>query len=258
MSRLRAGAFVACLAFLPLTSCASAGPQGPATADVIFPSRYLEAILTPPAGYDSSRTYPLVVALHGNGGDAFGFAPSFAPLAAASFFVAVPQGEYPRTGGGYSWFDPSPDRGTWALHDAHTVATVVALVDALRSRYHIGKVFILGFSQGASLAYLTGLLDPSLVSGVIAISGDLPPIDTAGAIVRAPDVAAARTVRIFVARGTEDPYVSRRAFLGQRDFFASHGFAVTAFEFPGGHDVPDALVGRVTAWLVAAARGTAR
>jgi phospholipase/carboxylesterase len=249
LSRLRAGAFVLCLASLPLTSCVSAGHQGTATADEIFPSRYLEAILRAPAGYDSSRTYPLLVALHGNGGTAFGLAPRLASLAAASFFVAVPQGEYPGAGGGYSWFEATTDRRDWELSDAHVVATVVALVEALRSHYRIGKVFVLGFSQGASLAYLTALRNPSLVAGVVAISGGLPPIDTAGAIVHAQDVAAARSVRVFVARGTEDPYVSRRAFLGQRDFFASRGYAVTAFEFPGGHEVPDAVMSRVRAWL---------
>ena len=254
MSRLRAGAFVLCLASLPLASCVSAGPQGPATADAIFPSRYLEAILKLPAGYDSTRAFPLVVALHGNGGSAFGLAEVLAPLAAASFFVAVPQGDYPGAGGGYSWFDPSPDRRLWAESDAHTVATVVALIEALRARYRIGKVIVLGFSQGASLAYLIAFRNPSLVSGVVAISGGLPPIDTAGAIVHAPDVVAARSVRIFVARGDEDPYVSRRAFLDQRDFFASRGYAVTSFEFPGGHAVPDVVVSRVRAWLREAVR----
>ena len=219
-----------------------------------FPSPHLEATLKFPPGWDSTRTYPLLLALHGYGGDAYRLALVLADVPRAGFLVAVPQGEYDLPGGGWSWFDPSRDRATWALHDAHTVETLVQLVEPLRARYHIGAVFVLGFSQGASLAYLVGLSHPGLVAGVAAVAGGLPPIDAEGAMLHAADLAAARDVRFFVARGTRDPLVNRRTYVEQAAFLRGHGFAVTTFEFTGGHDLPPELVGRLTAWLKTEAR----
>ena len=241
------------LALLALPSCV--GVRAPAPpADEIFPSRYLEAILKPPAGYDSSRTYPLLVALHGYGDNARNFAPVLDRIAASAFFVAVPQGEHPRRGGGWSWFDPTAEPGAWAQQDAHTVASVVELIEALKARHHIGPVFVLGFSQGASLAYLVGLRHPEIISGIVAVAGVLPPIDTAGALLGGVDLSAARGVRVLVARGVADQAVPRRAYVAQVAFLRAHGFRVTAYEFGGGHDVPDEAVDRVRRWLRAAGR----
>jgi phospholipase/carboxylesterase len=207
------------------------------------------AILKLPAGYDSSRNYTLLVALHGSGGTAAGLAPTFLSLARASVFVAVPQGEYRISAGGYSWFYLTSDRSLWEEYDTRSVGGVVTLIADIRARYRIGRVFVLGFSQGASLAYMTGLRNPSLVSGILAISGYMPEIDGVGSIVHAQDVADARNVNIFVARGGSDDLVSRQTYTAQRDFFASNGYSVTAYEFAGGHYLTDELLGQVLQWL---------
>ena len=57
-----------------------------------------------------------------------------------------------------------------------------------------------GFSQGATMAYLTALRNPALVSGVLAVGGGLPEIDREGSLVHAADVERARAVRVFTAR----------------------------------------------------------
>ncbi len=245
-----------CAGALALAACASGGGT-PAPADVQFPSPHLEATLKFPPGWDSTRSYPLLVALHGYGGDAYRLSLVLADVPRAGFLVAVPQGEYELQGGGWSWFDLSRDRSTWALHDAQTVETVVQLIEPLRTRYHAGPVFVLGFSQGAALAYLVGLSHPGLVTGVAAVAGGLPPIDAEGAMLHAADLAAAKGVRLFVARGIEDPMVHRRTYVEQAAFLRTQGFAVTTFEFAGGHDLPPELVGRLTAWLRAETRRVA-
>jgi phospholipase/carboxylesterase len=236
---------------LLLASCAT--PPAPARG-LIFPSQYLEAILTPPAGYDSTRTYPLLVALHGYGDTAAGFARAFGGAAWARCFVAVPEAEYSLANGGTSWFYLTRERSLWEAADRRVVAAVVGLIDALRARYPLGEVYVLGFSQGAALAYQVGLLQPSLVSGIVAISGQAPPIDTVGAIVHAADLENASRVRIFVARGRDDASVPRRTYLDQADLFTSRGFAVTRYEFDGGHDLPADVMGRIARWLREAPR----
>jgi len=222
--------------------------------ELIFPSPYLEAVLVPPAADDSARTYPLLVALHGYGDTAAGFVRAFGGGSWERCFVAVPEAEHAVANGGTSWFQLTRDRTQWEAADRRTVATVVALIGALRSRYRIGEVYLLGFSQGAALAYQTGLLNPSLVSGIAAISGGLPPIDTVGAIVHAADLAGATGPRILVARGRDDPAVGHRALREQADFLVSRGFAVTRYEFAGGHDLPAEALERVARWMREEAR----
>lgn len=236
-------------AWLPLLLVAGcAVPHAPARATV-FPSPSLEAILRQPGGYDSARTYPLLVALHGYGDDAASFIRAFGRAAWAHCFVAVPEAEYQISNGGFSWFQLTRDRSVWEAADRRTVAAVVGLIDAVRTSYRIGPVFVLGFSQGATLAYMTGFLHASLVSGVLAISGQLPPIDTVGAIVRSTDIDAARSVPVFVARGRDDRSVSRRSFVDQAASLAARGFAVTRFEFSGGHDLPVEVADRAARWV---------
>ncbi len=237
------------LALLALAACASLPPRGPAASGVVFPSPYLQAILSEPAGYDSTRAWPLLVALHGYGDTAAGFAQAFAAGSWTRCFVAIPEAETPLATGGTSWYPLTADRARWPALDGHAVAAVVALVDALRARYRIGPVYLLGFSQGAMLAYQVGLLHPERVAGIVAIAGRAPDVDTLGAIVHAADLTAARAVRLLVARGRDDAAVPRRVFTAQAAFFAARGFAVTRVEFAGGHDLPAEIMERVSRWL---------
>lgn len=242
------------LALLALAACAPLPPRSPATSGEVFPSPYLQAILAQPEPYDSSRTYPLLVALHGYGDTAAGFAQAFSSPAWARCFVAIPEAENPLANGGTSWYRLTPDRSLWPGIDGHAVAAVVALVEALRARYRIGPVYVMGFSQGATLAYQVGLLHPDLVSGIVAIAGRPPDVDTLGAIVHAADLDRARGVRLLVARGRDDASVPRGVFTRQAGFFSSRGFAVTRHEFAGGHDLPPEIMERVSRWVREAPR----
>jgi len=207
------------------------------------------AIVKLPDRFRSSASYTMLVALHGSRGTAEGYAPSFSSFSSESVVVAVPQGEFAQPAGGYSWFYPTNDRSLWESYDTRTVRDLVELVSEIRARYRINRVIVLGFSQGASLAYMMGLLNPSLVSGVVAVSGYLPEIDQEGSIVHAQHVDSARNVKMFVARGVSDGYVEREAFLSQRDFFASRGYSVTSLEYDGDHQLTDQLLWQVLLWF---------
>jgi phospholipase/carboxylesterase len=224
--------------------------QPPTSGDVVFQGRSQTAIVKLPERFDTSRTYALLVALHGRGGTAAGLAPAFSSFAAVPILVAVPQGEYRVPGAGYSWFYLTDDRGLWAEHDTVSARRLLDLVTDIRARYRVGTVFVLGFSQGASMAYTLGLLHPEIVSGVLAVSGYPPEVDQEGSIVHAPDVEGARHVGLFIAHGRDDVLVGREVFTAQRDFFASRGYAVTSFEFDGGHQLTPALLDRVRRWIL--------
>ena len=117
-----------------IQSCKLPGPESPAAKDVDFTTPSLTAILKLPERYDSSKTYALLIALHGNGGTAAGFAPAFSSLAGDSLLVAVPQGEYAKSGGGYSWFYLTNDRSLWEEYDTRSVDHVAELASAIGAR----------------------------------------------------------------------------------------------------------------------------
>jgi phospholipase/carboxylesterase len=161
----------------------------------------------------------------------------------------VPDGEAEVEGGGHSWFPVTRDRSVWESADRRSVGRVVDVVSDIRARFRIDRVFVLGFSQGATLAYMIGLRNPSLVSGVLAISGGMPYIDQEGSIVHALDVAGARNVKLFVARGRSDDLVSAQVFAAQGDYFAARGYAVTSYEFAGAHYLTQELLDQVLRWI---------
>jgi predicted esterase len=207
------------------------------------------AIVKLPDRFTTSASYTMLVALHGSGGTAEGFAPTFSSFSRESVVVAVPQGEFPMPTDGYSWFSGATDRSLWESYDTRSVRDLVELIAEIRTRYRINRVVVFGFSQGALLAYMAGLLHPSLVSGVVAVSGGMPEIDQEGSIVHAQHIADARNLKLFIARGFSDGRVEREVFVSQRDFFTSRGYSVTALEYVGNHYLTDDLLWQVLLWL---------
>jgi len=230
-------------------SCQDPDSESRAAEDVVVRTQSMTAIVKLPERFGGSKTYTMIVALHGSGGTAEGFAPAFSSFASESVVVAVPQGEFESPPGHYSWFYNTSDSSLWASYDTRSVGDLVELISEIRGRYRINRVVVLGFSQGATLAYMIGLLNPSLVSGVVAVSGYMPEVDGFGSIVHSGDVADARSVRLYIARGSSDSYVPREAFVTQRDYFASRGYSVTSLEYDGNHYLTDEMLWQVLLWL---------
>ncbi len=213
--------------------------------------RYPQNVLLKlPRGFKAKKKYPLLVALHGNGGTAEGLSPAFNGFRDKQILVALPQGGYSKAIGGYSWFYETQDRSVWETEDQVSVSRVVEAISEVKSSYPVDKVYLFGFSQGVSLAYMIGLLHPSLVTGVAAIAGIMPEIDKEGSILHAADIEKAKNVRIFIARGTNDGLLDRQHVTSQNEYFTGKGFAVTFCEFRGGHTLTSELMARVLEWLI--------
>ncbi|GEM_PF-1762822 len=208
-----------------------------------------EFILHRPRGYEPGRAYPLLVALHGNGGSAAGLARALEALAGRPVLVAVPQGAHAKPGGGFSWFLETADRSLWPAADEAALDRVIRCIRAVAARESVDRVVVFGFSQGATMAYLAGLRHPGLVDGIAAVAGGLPGIGGEGSILRLEQIVRARRVALFLARGTTDPLIGREAFLRQKAFFEERGFRVEAMEHEGGHQLTGPLLARIWEWM---------
>ena len=175
-------------------------------------------LLHVPPGLAAGSAVPLVVALHGAGGNAeTGLAVLGGLADERGLLVLAPASR------GSTWdaVTRSGDRDAAVLDQALARVFSTVPVDP-------GRVAVAGFSDGASYALGLGLANGDLFGRVVAFS----PGFVAG-------TARAGRPAVFVSHGDADDVLpvdrtSRRIVRALRD----DGYDVTYREFPGGHAVP--------------------
>ena len=183
-----------------------------------------------PGGYRPDRPAPVVVMLHGAGGNARHGLDPFLPLADEAGLLLVA---------------PDSREATWDL-SARDLGVDVAFVDRAldqvfrRHAVAAERVAVGGFSDGASYALSLGLTNGDLFGHVVAFSpGFAAPAGRHG------------SPRLFVSHGTHDSVLpvastSRRIVPRlQRD-----GYDVRYHEFDGPHAVPPEIARQALSWFL--------
>ena len=189
-----------------------------------------DALLYVPAAYERGRAAPLVLMLHGAGGDPRRGLDPFLRLADDHGLILVAPasrgGTWDRVLGGYGSDVRTVDRA---------LARTFSRLDVDRSRLAVG-----GFSDGASYALSLGMANGDLFTHVIAFS---PGFAAPGSRRGKP--------RLFVSHGIHDEVLpiavtSRRILSDAR----SDGYDVRYHEFDGGHTVPGELAEEAVRWFL--------
>lgn len=181
----------------------------------------LRAFLMVPRQLDPSRTYPLVVVLHGAGRQ-------------DELLFKGLQGEADRRDA--IFLIPRSYQMTWDMIAGGNDADLRFLAYCLRwiyQRYPIdpARQALLGFSDGASYALAIGLSNPKLFSAVMAWAAGFLAIDTNNL------TADDRKPRLFVEYGDQDPLFPYEAVaLPMRDALVKIGYPlVFRTDEGGGH-----------------------
>lgn len=201
-----------------------------------------------PGNYNSTESYPVLITLHGNGGDAGSMAGAFEAYSRLPVIIVAPQGQYPKARG-YSWFNETVDKSKWEVEDKKCIDYLVQIIKDVQKYYKMDNLFLLGFSQGASLAYMAGFRHPSMFRGIAAIGGSLPAIDTEGSVVKMEDIKNADGLKVFVARGVDDSLVPKRFYDYQIKFLNENDYDVDSYEYNGPHDLTADLLREIYRWL---------
>ncbi len=140
---------------------------------------------------------------------------------------------------------------SWMTRDLReaAIADNVAYVDAVLDRLRglIGRhlpVALLGFSQGASMAWRAALLGRHEVAAVIALAGDVPPElrpESAGQPSQPP--------RALIAHGDADSWYDAERLAADLARLAPFGIRPATLTFPGGHEWTEPFRAAVTARL---------
>jgi phospholipase/carboxylesterase len=208
----------------------------------------LEHVVRPP-GVASPRP-PLAILLHGLGADEhdlFGIAPYLDPrLVVVS--ARAPREAQPM---GYSWFDIDFTESPPRLDPRHVVESRDAILRfaaeaALAHGADASRIWLVGFSQGASMASAAALARPERFRGIAALSGRIP----RPALAAAPPPALA-DLPILWQHGRADPVVPVAFGREARDVLAALGARVDYREYPIGHEISEESLGDLSEWLTA-------
>ncbi|WP_024646563.1 alpha/beta hydrolase [Pseudomonas syringae] len=193
---------------------------------------------------------PLVIFIHGygsNAADLFGLKEEL-PADYNYLSVQAPVELQPDS---YKWFSqkkgvPDYDGVTEDLKSSGTKLT--AFIAQATAKFHTqpGKVFLIGFSQGAMMSYEVALRQPKLVGGFAALSGRLLPVVQSE--VKASDDLKA--LKVFIGHGTQDRQVAYASAPQAETTLKTLGLKPEFHAYEGmGHSINEAEVVDLANWL---------
>ena len=198
-----------------------------------------------------------VIWLHGLGADGNDFAPIVPELRLPATlnikFVFPHAPVMPVTiNNGYemrAWFDIAHD-GIRSKPDHTGIAKSIAAINNLieheeSSGIDPSNIMLAGFSQGAVIALMTGILYPKRLAGILALSGLLP---NAEAIIQKSSPAN-RDIPIFIGHGNEDQMVSLDLGKAAYDALSQASYPVTWHTYPMAHSVCSKEISDISAWM---------
>ena len=199
---------------------------------IIYASANQDALLYLPTSYDPGTPAPLVLMLHGAGGVAIGPINLFQPYADAAGLVLL------------SVDSLGP---TWDMIYVGSYGADVTFINAsLQAAFNTvnvdpTRVYVEGFSDGASYALALALSNGDLFShAVIFSAGFIPPYVARG------------KPRFFESHGVNDtalPIAGAGRVISRQ--LTTGGYDVDYVEFDGVHEVPAPVAQQAIAWLAA-------
>ena len=197
-----------------------------------------------PTGYEPRYPYPLIVFLHGHGGNQqqiLRLAPRVSRRNYVSIGLRGPVCLGPNRKGalGFSWGDAS--------HLPLIEDYLLSAIEQTRRHYHIHseRIFLAGFAEGATLAYRLGLQFPDKLNGVIALNGHMPREDRP--LLRLPEV---RSLRVFIGHGVANSVVPASLVRADRRLLYSAGLDVEMKSYATNHRLHPDMLRDMNRWII--------
>jgi phospholipase/carboxylesterase len=218
-------------------------PEGFYTSEVAEPLGWpLRTFL--PRGYESNYPYPLLVFLHGHGSTEEKILDYAPRLSRQNYVCVAPRGPLtlaPKADGRmtYSWGPEDQD-------DPVVEDYVIRAIQQTRRDYHIHseRIYLVGFREGAALAYRLALLYPEKFAGVISLNGSMP--RRGCPLMRLPDV---RQLRVLIGHGIANPIVPLTLAKQDHRLFYNAGLPVRMHTYTTTHRIHAEMLRDIDRWV---------
>lgn len=197
-----------------------------------------------PMHYEPGYSYPLIVWLHGTGGDERHLMRMM-PLVSMRNYVAVaPRATQPVDA-------TNPQLGyRWLQTEEHIQAAEQFVFDGLagvRQKFNVAsdRIFLAGFDTGGTMAFRLALNHPEVFAGVLSICGAFPQ-----GFAPFRNLPKARQLPVFMAIGRDSSeYPPDRAGQDLR-LLHSAGMVVTLRQYPFGHELAPQMLADLDRWII--------
>ncbi|GAB3290429.1 alpha/beta hydrolase [Hymenobacter humi] len=192
----------------------------------------------------------LLLLLHGVGGNELNLLPAGEQLADAHTLVLSVRAPLVLGPVAFGFYEVDFSSGKPVFNQAQQLAGQQLLLNFIgeaTARYGIpaGQVYLLGFSQGAIMAYDVALTHPAQVRGVLAFSGRLLEESRQ----RHAQAAEVQQVQFFISHGRHDDKLP--AFYAEQAaaFLKTLGISLHYEPFEGGHEISERGLAAARQWL---------
>jgi phospholipase/carboxylesterase len=125
--------------------------------------------------YGSKIEFPAIILLHGWSGDE-NVMGVFESLLPEEVMIASPCGIFPVEDGGYNWVSGDRSSKTSISDFSRSADSLMAMLDDLNRLYefNLNNLVLMGFSQGAALAFAATFLGRIKPTAIVSLAGFLP------------------------------------------------------------------------------------
>ena len=232
------------MAQIDVTTRLAPPAEGFYTSQVQSPSSWpLRTFL--PCGYERNYPYPLLVFLHGNGGNEeqiLRLAPRLSRRNYISIALRGPLAGTPRPDGSptYSW-------GNDAVNNSQVEEYIFRAVEQTRRNFHVHseRIFLAGFGEGATLAYNLGLLFPDRFAGIISMNGCMA--RRGRPLMRLPDI---RRLKVLIGHGIANAIVPQKLARDDHRLLYSAGLSVKMHSYASNHRLHPDMLRDIDRWIM--------
>lgn len=192
------------------------------------------------------QNYKTIVPLHGRGTDAYDLIPLVESLGFEMLVVAPRAPLLFEGGGGYAWYDFNSEGIPEPRSFGNSLNLLQEFLVQIRKGYPVDPtgLILLGFSQGAVMSYAAGLLDPSKVRGIVALSGYIPSRSELSI-----NWDKLKDLPVFISHGTFDELIPIKLGEESAESLRNSGANVTFREYTMGHQVTEEVLRDLTTWM---------
>lgn len=196
-----------------------------------------------PLHYEPGYAYPLVVWLHGAGGDERQVRRVISKVSLRNYVAIAPRGTcaMPADDDGYSWQQTAE-----AIERAESRVFDCVEVACRRFNIHSDRVFLAGLGSGGTMALRTAWNHPGRFAGVASFGGSMPSDDRP-----LRNVNALRRLPCFVATGRQSGDYPETAVCRDLRLMHAAGCTVALRQYPCGDDLTTTMLADLDRWMMA-------